>query len=111
MCVLAALAELRLGVLTARRRYPQRCVACECCGIAMHGYRAACVRQLHKRSGYSTLLVGKWHLGYESVDDLPLAKGFDDFFGFLNAAEDHYSAGARAPCGELLWEGDVSDVE
>lgn len=38
-------------------------------------------------AGYSTGLVGKWHLG--TVDDkVPTARGFDRFYGFLH--EGHY---------------------
>lgn len=41
-----------------------------------------------RRAGYRTGLVGKWHLG-EAADQHPLARGFDEFFGFLGG-ETHY---------------------
>jgi arylsulfatase len=33
--------------------------------------------------GYATYAVGKWHLGYE-MPDLPLQRGFDDYYGALD---------------------------
>lgn len=38
-------------------------------------------------AGYTTSLIGKWHLG-GSADYHPLRRGFDEFFGFLH--EGHY---------------------
>jgi arylsulfatase A-like enzyme len=35
-----------------------------------------------RAAGYRTGLIGKWHLGF-SKDHHPLARGFDEFFGFL----------------------------
>jgi arylsulfatase A-like enzyme len=42
-----------------------------------------------KAAGYRTGLVGKWHLGF--ADDLhPMARGFDEFFGFLGGAHSYF---------------------
>jgi arylsulfatase A-like enzyme len=38
-----------------------------------------------KSLGYSTGMVGKWHLGYEPKFH-PMKRGFDEFFGFLGGA-------------------------
>lgn len=37
--------------------------------------------QLLKKQGYTTGIVGKWHLGETSKDYLPLGRGFDYFVG------------------------------
>ena len=38
-----------------------------------------------KKSGYSTHLVGKWHLGQSEPNFHPLNRGFDTFYGFMGA--------------------------
>jgi arylsulfatase A-like enzyme len=38
-----------------------------------------------QEAGYVTGVIGKWHLG-SSPDYHPLARGFDEFFGFLHGA-------------------------
>ncbi len=45
---------------------------------------------LLKNHGYTTGLVGKWHLGFKPEFG-PNAHGFDEFFGFLSGAVDYYS--------------------
>merc|ERR1719219_1764513 len=44
-----------------------------------------------KRTGYSTHIVGKWHLGFCNVKYLPKNRGFDHHFGYWNGAETYYS--------------------
>lgn len=41
-------------------------------------------------AGYTTALIGKWHLGMKP-DYRPNRHGFDEFFGFLGGAVDYYS--------------------
>jgi arylsulfatase A-like enzyme len=48
------------------------------------------VSSLIKAAGYDTALVGKWHLGYWP-DFGPLHFGFDEFFGNMSGAVDHFT--------------------
>ncbi len=45
------------------------------------------VAQLLKQSGYHTGLIGEWNLGGEGTSGAPWKKGFDEFAGYLNAAD------------------------
>ena len=45
---------------------------------------------LLKATGYSTGLVGKWHLGWKPEFG-PNAHGFDEFYGFLSGAHSYYT--------------------
>jgi len=47
--------------------------------------------ELLKRQGYSTHLVGKWHLGYCHQNYTPTRRGFDTFFGNYAQQADHYT--------------------
>ncbi|MFH4967545.1 sulfatase-like hydrolase/transferase [Gaetbulibacter sp. M240] len=48
-----------------------------------------------KKQNYSTALIGKWHLGYTSPD-VPNARGFDFFKGFLGDMMDDYYTHLRS---------------
>jgi len=47
--------------------------------------------ELLKTQGYTTGMIGKWHLGL-SENKRPNARGFDYFYGFLNGAHSYYEA-------------------
>jgi arylsulfatase A-like enzyme len=38
-------------------------------------------------AGYATHHIGKWHLGHDNEEELPLGQGFSTFFGFNSAKE------------------------
>jgi arylsulfatase A-like enzyme len=65
---------------------------------------------LLKTAGYSTGLVGKWHLGYRQ-NQVPEAHGFDYFFGFKAGFTDYYEH-INGEGGPDLWEnGELIEEE
>src|SRR5258705_4888266 len=56
---------------------------------------------LLKKAGYSTTLVGKWHLG-DLPDFSPLKSGYDHFFGILGCCADYFNHGAEAARAYVL---------
>lgn len=47
------------------------------------------MQEMLKRGGYSTMLVGKWHMGtHETL--LPLSRGFDEFYGFVEGGHSYF---------------------
>ena len=53
-------------------------------------YHAVLLAEKFKSVGYSTHIVGKWHLGLCDVRYTPTYRGFDSFTGYLLGAEDYY---------------------
>ncbi|KAL5008803.1 hypothetical protein ScPMuIL_014384 [Solemya velum] len=47
--------------------------------------------QKMKDLGYSTHMIGKWHLGFCDWKYTPTFRGFDSFLGFYSGAEDYYT--------------------
>jgi arylsulfatase A-like enzyme len=48
------------------------------------------IASLLKKNGYSTSLVGKWHLGY-LPNFGPIQSGFEEFFGIMSGAVDYFT--------------------
>ncbi|XP_033116769.1 arylsulfatase B-like [Anneissia japonica] len=49
------------------------------------------IAQRLKSLGYSTHIVGKWHIGFARKKCWPTRKGFDSFFGYLTGQADYYT--------------------
>src|SRR5580692_1768046 len=60
---------------------------------------------LLRKNGYSTTLLGKWHLG-SLPDYSPLKSGYDHFWGFRGGALDYYTH-TGTDHKDDLWDGDV----
>jgi arylsulfatase A-like enzyme len=65
----------------------------------------ATLPSLLKKAGYSSTLVGKWHLGALPKFG-PLKSGYDHFYGFRGGAVDYFSHTTRRD-KEDLWDDDV----
>lgn len=65
--------------------------------------------------GYKTHALGKWHLGYSSIDYTPTRRGFDTFFGYYNTAKYYYFHGLNFnnKCGRDFWDDEelVNDAD
>lgn len=48
------------------------------------------IADILKPLGYTSGLIGKWHLGYEPKFH-PLKRGFDEFWGYLGGSHDYFS--------------------
>ncbi|NME66834.1 sulfatase family protein [Flammeovirga aprica] len=58
--------------------------------------------EILKKQGYTTQLVGKWHLGLDE-HLRPNARGFDEFYDFLNGSHDYYKASKEFTKNRDFW--------
>jgi arylsulfatase A-like enzyme len=49
------------------------------------------ISQYLKEQGYTTGIIGKWHLGEYFPEQLPNNRGFDYFFGLLSGSGDYFN--------------------
>ena len=52
-------------------------------------------------SGYSTHAIGKWHLGYSTLKQIPTGVGFDSYMGYLQGQCDYYNHSIPACNGQF----------
>jgi arylsulfatase A-like enzyme len=66
-------------------------------------------RLLNSSANYTTVMIGKWHLGYATPRHTPEARGFMEYLGYLTGAEDYYthkkSVLKQCPDTTDLWRG------
>ncbi len=55
-----------------------------------------------KQAGYTSAIIGKWHAGRDSVQ-LPIPRGFDEFYGFSSAQTNYFDAEGLAREGIKPW--------
>ena len=66
--------------------------------------------QYLKEAGYTTWLVGKWHLGHNYHDQHPLNRGYDHFYG-TNSGEINYYTHALNRVPDWERNGEALDEE
>jgi autotransporter-associated beta strand protein len=83
----------RVGLLTGR--YQQRFgfndnVSMDPNGTQGLAPEQVTIAQRLKPLGYTSGIVGKWHLGFTDGVNRPLDKGFDEFYGLLGGGRDYF---------------------
>ncbi|KAH8264831.1 hypothetical protein KR038_002733 [Drosophila bunnanda] len=58
---------------------------------------ATLMPEIYQRAGYSTNLVGKWHLGFSRPEYTPTRRGFDYHYGYWGAYIDYYQRRSKMP--------------
>jgi arylsulfatase A-like enzyme len=105
----AVCSATRMALITGRYQYRLRLGLEEpLTGNADVGLEPAhpTLPSLLKKVGYSSTLVGKWHLGVLPKFG-PLKSGYDHFYGFRGGALDYYSHISGGNDKEDLWDDDV----
>lgn len=64
------------------------------------------IAQVLKSAGYTTLMTGKWHLGWDDKADWPLQRGFDKFYGCTSGATNYFKP--EYPRGIMYMNEDIT---
>ena len=59
------------------------------------------IPEVLKKAGYSTIMSGKWHLTKNDLDQWPLKRGFDNFYGLISGAANYF----KSEYPGLIFEG------
>ena len=59
---------------------------------------APTLAEVLKNEGYRTVGIGKWHLGGATTAQLPTSRGFDEFFGLMQGANDFFDYDVGLGC-------------
>lgn len=81
----------RAAILTGL--YPEQ-VTEKADGGTLHARNNITIAEMLKLAGYRTMASGKWHLG-ESPERLPVARGFDRYWGLLSGCSNYFNPGIR----------------
>ncbi|XP_062132490.1 arylsulfatase B [Drosophila sulfurigaster albostrigata] len=58
---------------------------------------ATLMPEIFREAGYSTNLIGKWHLGFAKPEYTPTHRGFDYHYGYWGGYIDYYQRRAQMP--------------
>ena len=65
----------------------------------------------HSPSNVTSVLIGKWHLGYASFNNTPIGRGFDQYVGYMQGQVDYFNKTVAVGYGKGydFWNGDALD--
>ncbi len=63
-----------------------------------------------KEAGYSTHYNGKWGVGFARREQMPLARGYDSFFGYLMDSNDYWDSTVKSSSVEIEKECELNGI-
>eukprot|EP01064_Diplonema_japonicum_P011613 TRINITY_DN1900_c4_g1_i1.p1 TRINITY_DN1900_c4_g1~~TRINITY_DN1900_c4_g1_i1.p1 ORF type:complete len:487 (+),score=130.85 TRINITY_DN1900_c4_g1_i1:62-1522(+) len=65
-----------------------------------------------RKAGYSTYMIGKWHIGYSKWEQTPTERGFDHYTGYMQGMGDYYGHNMSIANlnGYDFWNGKTPDA-
>ncbi len=68
--------------------------------------RCVTIAEVLRDAGYTTLMAGKWHLGYHDSECWPLQRGYQKYYGCISGATNYFNP--RQPRG-ITWGNQVDE--
>jgi arylsulfatase A-like enzyme len=99
-------APARASIITGR--YPQRCGVIdtlEARGLDRLNLSETTIGNIFQQNGYSTALIGKWHLGAIDSAYHPNNRGFDHFVGFRGGWNYYYDYSYERNTQRIVGDG------